>query len=144
MVHELSNNAPPQSIVITGTELEMLTEEQEDVLCTYQEVIFTCMTLEQKLHIVCSMQARSGVVGITGDSVNDAPTLCTADCGIAMGSGSDVVHEVADMVLLEDFLAIVVALEYSAFFGLYHLSCALYIRSEIVNLTTHFHRPSGV
>lgn len=113
---ELSdNNAAPQSIVITGAELETLTKEQEDVLCAYQEIVFARTTPEQKLRIVRSMQARGGVVGVTGDGVNDAPALRAADCGIAMGSGSDVAREAADMVLLEDFSAIVVALEYGAF-----------------------------
>jgi sodium/potassium-transporting ATPase subunit alpha len=116
VAREPSNNAPPQSIVITGTELETLTEEQEDILCTYQEVVFARTTPEQKLRIVRSLQARGGVVGVTGDGVNDAPALRAADCGIAMGSGSDVAREAADMVLLEDFSAIVVALEYGAFF----------------------------
>ena len=44
--------------------------------------------------------------------MNDAPSLKAADCGIAMGDGSDVAREAADMVLLENFEAIVVALEY--------------------------------
>lgn len=109
-----SENGPLQGIVITGAELETLTPEQEDVLCAYQEIVFARTTPEQKLRIVRSMQARGGVVGVTGDGVNDAPALRAADCGIAMGSGSDVAREAADMVLLEDFSAIVVALEYGA------------------------------
>jgi sodium/potassium-transporting ATPase subunit alpha len=109
---EPSVQAAPQSIVITGAELETLTSAQEDILCAYQEIVFARTTPEQKLHIVRSLQARDGVVGVTGDGVNDAPALRAADCGIAMGSGSDVAREAADMVLLEDFSAIVVALEY--------------------------------
>ncbi|KAH9035191.1 sodium-potassium ATPase [Lactarius pseudohatsudake] len=103
---------PPQSIVITGAELETLSPEQEDILCSYKEIVFARTTPEQKLRIVRSMQARECVVAVTGDGVNDAPALRAADCGIAMGNGSDVAREAADMVLLEDFSAIVVALEY--------------------------------
>ena len=102
----------PQSIVVTGAELVTLTPEQEEVLCSYQEIVFARTTPEQKLRIVRSMQDRGGVVAVTGDGVNDAPALRAADCGIAMGNGSDVAREAADMVLLEDFSAIVVALEY--------------------------------
>ena len=104
-----------QSLVITGAELDMITPEQENTLCSYQEIVFARTTPEQKLRIVRSMQARGGVVGVTGDGVNDAPALRAADCGIAMGSGSDVAREAADMVLLEDFSAIVIALEWGAF-----------------------------
>ena len=121
VTREPSTNAPPQGIVITGAELETLTEEQENILCTYQEVVFARTTPEQKLRIVRSLQGRGGVVGVTGDGVNDAPALRAADCGIAMGSGSDVAREAADMVLLEDFSAIVVALEYGS-------CCALWVR----------------
>jgi sodium/potassium-transporting ATPase subunit alpha len=115
---EASESGPtlPQGpgIVITGAELETLSEEQEDVLCSYREVLFARTTPEQKLWIIRALQARGGVVGVTGDGVNDEPALRAADCGIAMGSGSDVAREAADMVL-EDFSAIVVALEWGAF-----------------------------
>jgi sodium/potassium-transporting ATPase subunit alpha len=109
--------AQSPGIVITGTELESLSEEQEDILCSYREVVFARTSPEQKLRIVRALQARGGVVGVTGDGVNDAPALRAADCGIAMGSGSDVAREAADMVLLEDFSAIVVALEWGASFS---------------------------
>ncbi|KAI0064852.1 sodium-potassium ATPase [Artomyces pyxidatus] len=103
---------PLQSIVITGTELDQVTPAQMTELCAYQEIVFARTTPEQKLRIVQALQARGGIVAMTGDGVNDAPSLRAADCGIAMGSGSDVAREAADMVLLEDFSAIVVALEY--------------------------------
>ncbi|PIL32102.1 transporter [Ganoderma sinense ZZ0214-1] len=101
-----------QSIVISGTELEKLDEVQVERLCEYQEIVFARTTPEQKLRIVHEFKKRQCVVAMTGDGVNDAPSLKAADCGIAMGEGSDVAREAADMVLLDDFSAIVIALEY--------------------------------
>ncbi|KAI0041569.1 sodium-potassium ATPase [Auriscalpium vulgare] len=104
---------PLQSIVISGSELDMVTTHTVmDRLCAYEEIVFARTTPEQKLRIVKAFQARNSIVAMTGDGVNDAPSLRAADCGIAMGGGSDVAREAADMVLLEDFSAIVVALEY--------------------------------
>ncbi|KAI0316640.1 sodium-potassium ATPase [Amylostereum chailletii] len=101
-----------QSIVITGLELDALTPAQAHRLYGYSEIVFARTSPEQKLRIVKALQERACVVAMTGDGVNDAPSLRAADCGIAMGSGSDVAKEAADMILLEDFSAIVVALEY--------------------------------
>ena len=100
------------SIVISGPEMTNLNEDQWNQLCRYDEIVFARTTPEQKLRIVREFQARDAIVGMTGDGVNDAPSLKAADIGIALGSGSDIAIEAADMVLLESFSAIVEAVQY--------------------------------
>jgi sodium/potassium-transporting ATPase subunit alpha len=100
------------SIVISGPELITLNDNQWDQLCRYDEIVFARTTPEQKLRIVREFQAREEIVAMTGDGVNDAPSLKAADIGIALGSGSDIAIEAADMVLLESFSAIVEAVKY--------------------------------
>ncbi|KAI9892837.1 MAG: hypothetical protein M1814_000996 [Vezdaea aestivalis] len=102
----------PTSIILSGPELITLNEEQWEQLCLYDEIVFARTTPEQKLRIVKEFQARSNIVGMTGDGVNDAPSLKAADIGIALGSGSDIAIEASDMVLLESFSAVVHALQY--------------------------------
>lgn len=101
-----------KAMVLSGPELMTLNETQWDQLCGYEEIVFARTTPEQKLRIVKEFQARHNVVGMTGDGVNDAPSLKAADVGIAMGSGSDIAIEAADMVLLDSFAAVVIAVEY--------------------------------
>lgn len=108
---------PSRSIVITGPELTTLSPSQMEQLVQYDEIVFARTTPEQKLRIVHEFKGHRNVVAMTGDGVNDAPSLKAADIGIAMGNGSDVAREAADMVLLEDFSAIVVALEYGKGFA---------------------------
>ncbi|KAI1372551.1 Na,H/K antiporter P-type ATPase [Hypoxylon crocopeplum] len=99
------------SILISGPELLSLNEYQWKVLTEYDEIVFARTTPEQKLRIVREFQA-DGVVAMTGDGVNDAPSLKAADVGIALGSGSDIAIEAADMVLLESFSSVVEAVQY--------------------------------
>ena len=108
-----SNDNASLQRVITGAELETLTSEQENTLYLYKQIIFTRITPEQKLRIVRSLQARGGIVAVTGDGVSDAPALRAADCGIAIGNRSDIAREAADIVV-EDLSAIVVALKHGA------------------------------
>ncbi|KAI0967308.1 hypothetical protein F4678DRAFT_249043 [Xylaria arbuscula] len=99
------------SIVISGPELLNLNEYQWNLLTRYDEIVFARTTPEQKLRIVKEFQQDS-VVAMTGDGVNDAPSLKAADVGIALGSGSDIAIEAADMVLLDSFSSVVEAVQY--------------------------------
>jgi sodium/potassium-transporting ATPase subunit alpha len=99
------------AIVLSGPELMTLNEHQWEKLTQYEEIVFARTTPEQKLRIVREFQ-RSNVVAMTGDGVNDAPSLKAADVGIAMGGGSDIAMEAADMVLLDTFSSIIMAVQY--------------------------------
>ena len=100
-----------RSITLSGPELKTLNDCQWDQLCGYEEIVFARTTPEEKLRIVKEFQKRDNIVGMTGDGVNDAPSLKAADIGIALGSGSDIAIEAADMVLLDSFGAIVEAVK---------------------------------
>ncbi|EWC46262.1 hypothetical protein DRE_04433 [Drechslerella stenobrocha 248] len=101
-----------KAIVLSGPELQDMNESQWKDLCTYDEIVFARTTPEQKIRIVQEFQNQRNIVAMTGDGVNDAAALKKANIGIAMGSGSDIAIEAADMVLLEDFSAIVAAVRY--------------------------------
>lgn len=97
--------------VITGEELEALSDKQ--LLNKLNKTrIYARVTPEDKMRISKLFKKRGEVVGMTGDGVNDAPSLKSVDIGIAVGSGSDVAKEVSDLVLLDDnFKTIVAAIE---------------------------------
>lgn len=98
--------------VITGEEIDSLTNEELQKICK-NYTVYARVSPEHKVRIVKAFKCLKKIVAMTGDGVNDAPSLKIADIGVGMGkAGTDVVKNVADMIITDDnFSSIVVAVE---------------------------------
>jgi P-type Ca2+ transporter type 2C len=96
---------------LTGSALNQLDADKLRQAVTTTGV-FARVDPAHKLAVVEALQDAGEIVAVTGDGVNDAPALSQADVGVAMGSGTDVAHDAADVVLLDDrFETLEVAVE---------------------------------
>ncbi|MDP4027995.1 MAG: cation-transporting P-type ATPase [Gallionella sp.] len=97
-------------VAVTGDRLRHMSDTDLQLLLDEPELLFARTGADQKMHIVQALQLKGEIVAVTGDGVNDAPALKCADVGIAMGvSGTDVAKEAADIILLDDHFATIVA-----------------------------------
>ncbi|MDY0210183.1 MAG: calcium-translocating P-type ATPase, PMCA-type [Acholeplasma sp.] len=104
--------ATDESQTMLGQKIDTFSDEAlDEIIENYR--VFSRVSPEHKVRIVQSLKRRDNIVSMTGDGVNDAPSLKSADIGVAMGiTGTDVSKGAADMILTDDnFTTIVAAIE---------------------------------
>ncbi len=110
IAQELGFNIRKES-VINGPELDYISDSELQRRLPNLKIV-SRVSPEGKLRIVKAFQEKGEIVAMTGDGINDAPSLKQADIGIAMGSGSDVAKDTSELILLDDnYETIVAAIE---------------------------------
>ena len=102
----------PGDELLTGNDVERLSVEELSRKLA-RTTVFARVTPEHKLKIIRAYKARGDIIAMTGDGINDAPSLVAADLGVAMGTtGTEVAKEASDIILLDDnLISIVNAIE---------------------------------
>ena len=93
--------------ILEGADLEKLNDKQLKEKVKSVD-IFARVVPEHKIRVVRALQSRGEVVAMVGDGVNDAPALKAADIGIAVGTGTDIAKDVADIVLLDNSFSVII------------------------------------
>lgn len=108
IAEQIGIKSSAEQAVYTGRELDRMSDQKLREL-VQQAAVFARVTPEHKLRIVNAMQAKSEVAAMTGDGVNDAPALQSADIGVAMGiTGTSVAKDSAALILLDDNFSTIV------------------------------------
>ena len=109
-----------RALSLTGNEIDLLTEMEWKNVIRYAELVCTRTTPEHKLLIIKQFQKYGSIIGMTGDGINDSPSLKQADVGISLIDASDIAKEASDLILMNDdedsedalFNSIIEALKY--------------------------------
>ncbi|KAG0682900.1 hypothetical protein C6P40_001814 [Pichia californica] len=109
-----------RALSLTGKDIDALTDFEWKRVVRYSELVCTRTTPEHKLLIIQQFQKFGAIIGMTGDGVNDSPSLKQADVGISLIDASDIAKEASDLILMNDdedledalFNSIIEALKY--------------------------------